>query len=230
MNSNVYYSVLYDHNLGKALSLPFKDCTFNLEIAGRQWRDGFWHLALNLKLIVSLLHLFESQVVHVPIFKLSLDCKVCGNTQMWARFIYLVVLGLSCGRQAPQLWHMGSLVVALTRDTAPQPGIEPGPPALGVQSSIHCATREVPCVPVFESVRLLGQCLLCLIHAYDLFNACMSFRSYFCCSLHVKVLGPCFPVEVFSQAVLKGTEVKQRIQRSELGLFIFVFRRKLLLF
>ena len=101
MNSNVYYSVLYDHNLGKALSLPFKDCTFNLEIAGRQWRDGFWHLALNLKLIVSLLHLFESQVVHVPIFKLSLDCKVCGNTQMWARFIYLVVLGLSCGRQAP---------------------------------------------------------------------------------------------------------------------------------
>ena len=46
---------------------------------------------------------------------------------------------------------MGSLVVACELlvaacmwDLVPQPGMEPGPPALGAQSPIHCATREVP--------------------------------------------------------------------------------------
>ena len=36
------------------------------------------------------------------------------------------------------------LVVARVWDLVPRPGIKPGPPALGVQSLIHCATRDVP--------------------------------------------------------------------------------------
>ena len=40
----------------------------------------------------------------------------------------LAALGLSCG-----MW-----------DLVPQPGIEPRPPALGVQSLTHWTTREVP--------------------------------------------------------------------------------------
>ena len=66
-------------------------------------------------------------------------------------FIYLVALGLSCGSRAPQLRLAGSLVVAFELlvsacvwDLVPWPGIEPGPPALGVRSLNHCATREVP--------------------------------------------------------------------------------------
>ena len=74
-------------------------------------------------------------------------------------FIQLVVPGLSCGRrvplvaarwllccstQAPQLWHVGSLVVACMQDLVPWPGIEPGTPTLGAWSLNHCATREVP--------------------------------------------------------------------------------------
>ena len=39
-----------------------------------------------------------------------------------------------------------------------------------------------------------------------------------------------FPVVASSQAVLKGAEVKQRTLRPNLGLLIFVFTRKLLLF
>ena len=44
-------------------------------------------------------------------------------------FIYLAPQDLSCGMQ----------------DLVPQPGIEPGPPALGAQSLSHWTTREVPC-------------------------------------------------------------------------------------
>ena len=36
------------------------------------------------------------------------------------------------------------LVEACMQDLAPRPGIEPGPPALGVQSLTHWTTREVP--------------------------------------------------------------------------------------
>ena len=42
--------------------------------------------------------------------------------------------------------QVGSLVVACMWDLVPLPGIEPGPPALGAWSLIHCATREVPCI------------------------------------------------------------------------------------
>ena len=75
-------------------------------------------------------------------------------------FIYLVALGLSCGRRASLVAacrllscgrQAGSLVVACKLlvaacmwDLVPQPGIEPGPPALGAQSLNHHATREVP--------------------------------------------------------------------------------------
>ena len=43
-------------------------------------------------------------------------------------FICLSALGLSCG-----MWEL-----------VPQPGIKPGPPALGVWSLSHWTTREVP--------------------------------------------------------------------------------------
>ena len=45
---------------------------------------------------------------------------------------------------------MGSLVVACMWDLVPWPGIEPGTPALGAWSLIHCTTREVPCFSVFN--------------------------------------------------------------------------------
>ena len=38
----------------------------------------------------------------------------------------------------------GLLVVACMRDLVPQPGIEPGPPALGAWSLTHWTAREVP--------------------------------------------------------------------------------------
>ena len=43
-------------------------------------------------------------------------------------FIYLAVPGLRCS-----MW-----------DLVPQPGIKPGPPALGAESLSHWTTREVP--------------------------------------------------------------------------------------
>ena len=48
------------------------------------------------------------------------------------------------------MWHAGSLVVACRLliaacvwDLVPQPRIEPGPPALGVQSLTHWTTKKV---------------------------------------------------------------------------------------
>ena len=38
----------------------------------------------------------------------------------------------------------GLLVAACMQDLVTQPGIEPGPPALGAWSPTHWATREVP--------------------------------------------------------------------------------------
>ena len=56
-------------------------------------------------------------------------------------FIYLFALGLSCSRQATWLCLASSLAVACELlvaacvwDLVPQPGIEPRPPPLGVQS------------------------------------------------------------------------------------------------
>ena len=83
-------------------------------------------------------------------------------------FTYLFILaalGLSCGTQdlccgmwTSQLQHADAqlqhvnflvvvcklLVVACMRDLVPQPGVEPGPPALGARSFTHWTTREVP--------------------------------------------------------------------------------------
>ena len=59
------------------------------------------------------------------------------------------------------MWHAGSLVaacellvVACVWDLVPRPGIEPGPPALGVWSLSHWATREVPSHPLFLQAKL----------------------------------------------------------------------------
>ena len=66
-------------------------------------------------------------------------------------FIYLF------GCTGSYLRHTGSLVVACKLlgaacmwDPVPRPGIKPGPPALGAQSLIHCATREVPRISFFS--------------------------------------------------------------------------------
>ena len=56
---------------------------------------------------------------------------------MWLFFfilIYLAAQGLCCS-----MW-----------DLVPQPGIQPRPPALGVQSLSHWTTREVPETLAFE--------------------------------------------------------------------------------
>ena len=45
-------------------------------------------------------------------------------------------------------------VATCMRDLAPQPGIEPRPPALGAQSPTHWTTREVP-EPMFLDVLFL---------------------------------------------------------------------------
>ena len=42
------------------------------------------------------------------------------------------------------MWHAYFLVMACIQDLVPQPGIEPGPPALGAQNLTHWTTREVP--------------------------------------------------------------------------------------
>ena len=64
-------------------------------------------------------------------------------------FIYLF------GCMGSYLQQVSSLVVACEFlvvtgmwDLVPWPGIEPEPPALGAQSLIHCATREIPEVPI----------------------------------------------------------------------------------
>ncbi|XP_057561359.1 nuclease EXOG, mitochondrial isoform X2 [Hippopotamus amphibius kiboko] len=48
------------------------------------------------------------------------------------------------------LWHAGSLVAARMWDLVPQPGIKPGPPALGAWSLNSLTTREVPGIFFFE--------------------------------------------------------------------------------
>ena len=58
-------------------------------------------------------------------------------------FIYLAVLGLSCGMQ----------------DLVPWPGIEPGPPVLGLWSLRHWTTREIPEPRCFDGLYLPSPCL-----------------------------------------------------------------------
>ena len=58
--------------------------------------------------------------------------------------VYLAALGLSCS-----IWDLPCGMWALSCgmwDLVPWPRIEPGPPALGVQSLNHWTTREVPCL------------------------------------------------------------------------------------
>ena len=62
----------------------------------------------------------------------------------------MVALGLNCGTwdiccgmQTSSLRHVDS-VAACMWDLVPQPGLEPGPPALGAWSITHWTTREVP--------------------------------------------------------------------------------------
>ena len=52
----------------------------------------------------------------------------------------------------------GLLVAACKQDLVPQPGIEPGPPALGAQSLTHWTTREVP---LSARLDLKVNCSLC---------------------------------------------------------------------
>ena len=66
---------------------------------------------------------------------------ITGNSGFLLKIvIYLVMLGLGCS-----MW-----------DLAPRPGIEPGPPALGAQSSSHWTTREVPELPIFFKRKIVA--------------------------------------------------------------------------
>ena len=78
-------------------------------------------------------HLITAFVSCIAHHRLKSSClSTCSFIYL---FIYLVVLGLSCGMQTLSC-NMGDLV--------PWPGIELGPPALGACSLNHCGTREVP--------------------------------------------------------------------------------------
>ena len=76
-------------------------------------------------------------------------------------FIYLTVPSLSWGMQVFYLCCGIQTLSFGMWDLVPWPGIEPGPPALGVKSLSHWTTREVPqllcvcvCVCLFSCVRL----------------------------------------------------------------------------
>ena len=72
-------------------------------------------------------------------------------------FIYLTVPSLSWGMQVFYLCCGIQTLSFGMWDLVPWPGIEPGPPALGVKSLSHWTTREVPqllCVCVCVSLQL----------------------------------------------------------------------------
>ena len=88
------------------------------------------------------LFFFNLEVFLIPVFIVFLKI-----------FIYLF------GCTGSQLQQVGSLVVACELlvaacmwDLFPWPGIEPGPPALGARSLIHCTTREVPWPVLFQAL------------------------------------------------------------------------------
>ena len=58
-----------------------------------------------------------------------------GRLTLFKKYIYLAAPGLSCS--------MRTLSHAMW-DLVPWPGIEPGPPTLGVPSLSHWTTMEVP--------------------------------------------------------------------------------------
>ena len=97
-------------------------------------------------------------LTHSPVYLFTVPVFFFFNIYL---FIWLLrVLFAACGISS---WGM--------RDLVPWPEIEPGPPALGVQSLNHLTTRKVP-VPVvcclfpwgqgtlFCSLRCLEQCLV----------------------------------------------------------------------
>ena len=107
-------------------------------------------MSIDLKLYIILLIYFFKQIAW---FSAEVVPIVCLFIYL---FIYSAAPGLSCSRWAPWLQHVGSLVVACELlvaaciwDLVPRPGIKPGLPALGAQSLIHCATREVPIYILF---------------------------------------------------------------------------------
>ena len=89
-------------------------------------------------------------------------------------FIYLSALGLSCG-----MW-----------DLIPQPGIKPGPPALGVWSLSHWTTREVPGYSVLMTFFLVIKVYYTLlikklgkleIEKMKNIDCCLSLKNYYHC-------------------------------------------------
>ena len=96
------------------------------------------------------------------------DCSYLWNEWFKKNFFFVsAALGLHCSTHASLVvvhepysaWaqllrHLG-LVVAC-EILGPQPGNEPGPPALGAWSFIHWTTREVPPGPIFWLMPGLG--------------------------------------------------------------------------
>ena len=115
---------------------------------------------------------------------------------IWLHRVSVAVGGLlSCG-----MWTLSCGM----RDLVPWPGIEPGPPALGVWSLIHCATREVPSV-AFLRISLVRNDSLKDHPMKNLFDALFSSRSNSSCQhtrwIHVifrplEKIGPIYPTSV----------------------------------
>ena len=91
----------------------------------------------------------------VPSLWWDVCCLVASQWVFFVVFIYLDVPGLSCSTQdlrsslqlSGSIWSFSRCMRTLSCgmwDLVPWPGIEPGPPALEVQSLSHWATREVP--------------------------------------------------------------------------------------
>ena len=60
--------------------------------------------------------------------------------------------GLSCGTQDLFLSCGVRTLSCGMRDLVPQPGVEPGPPALGAQSLTYWTTPEVPVVTFYSLI------------------------------------------------------------------------------
>ena len=132
-------------------------CSFHCKILGWLFLDLFLgsqmcsQVAVFFVIVNAVIFISSSSSCLLLVAKNTLFKKIF-HLFIWLCWV-LVAAGelLSCSSQAPQLQHMGSLVVACEllvaacmRDLVPCPGIKPGPPAMGAWSLDHCATREVP--------------------------------------------------------------------------------------
>ena len=115
-------------------------------------------------------------------------------------------------------------------DLVPWPGIEPGPPALGARSPIHCTTREVPLLVIFYCILfstlsgtpvILMFYLLCLSHRslrlfhffFGLFSLLFRLGKFWCstfkltdsflCLIHSVLKPSSFLVQLLYFSVLK---------------------------